>query len=208
MSRDDSPLVRETSPDEGYTYMHRAFFHAFLTRSVMTADEVKPILASVMTAHSESSQLALDSYSRSFVLIKIETVLLPLINLLTLRRSRTSLDGWRRYGSACNQYYTNHQRQNITLRLRDPVHERPTYKTHPLRPCKQDVRRPHTTCHQVFRRRNCLHTSITGLYVRNKQYAHTRSHGNPALASITSRATTREQAIADQRRRRRRRNTK
>ncbi|KAF2828884.1 hypothetical protein CC86DRAFT_199400 [Ophiobolus disseminans] len=50
MSREDSPLVREVSPDEGYTYMHRAFLHAFLTHSVMTVDEVKPILATVMTA--------------------------------------------------------------------------------------------------------------------------------------------------------------
>jgi hypothetical protein len=52
MSRDDSPLVRDVSPDEGYTYMHRAFLHAFITHSAMTADEIKPILAHVMTAHS------------------------------------------------------------------------------------------------------------------------------------------------------------
>jgi hypothetical protein len=52
MSRNDSPLVRDVSPDEGYTYMHRAFFQAFLTHSVMTAEEIKPVLAYVMTAHS------------------------------------------------------------------------------------------------------------------------------------------------------------
>ena len=55
MSRDGSPLVRDVSPDEGYTYMHRAFFQAFLTHSVMTVEEIKPVLAHVMTAHSKSS---------------------------------------------------------------------------------------------------------------------------------------------------------
>ncbi|KAH7078140.1 Nse1 non-SMC component of SMC5-6 complex-domain-containing protein [Paraphoma chrysanthemicola] len=52
MSRDESPLVRAVSPDEGYTYVHRAFLHAFLTHNVLTADEIKPILAAVMTAHN------------------------------------------------------------------------------------------------------------------------------------------------------------
>jgi flagellin-specific chaperone FliS len=52
MSRDDSPVVRDVSPDEGYTYMHRAFLQAFMTRNVMTVDEVKPVLAAAMSAHS------------------------------------------------------------------------------------------------------------------------------------------------------------
>jgi hypothetical protein len=55
MSRDDSPVVRDVSPDEGYTYMHRAFFQAFLTHSVMAAEEIKLVLAHVMTAHSTST---------------------------------------------------------------------------------------------------------------------------------------------------------
>lgn len=32
--------------------MHRAFLQAFMTRGVMTEDEIKPVLAAVMTAHS------------------------------------------------------------------------------------------------------------------------------------------------------------
>lgn len=32
--------------------MHRAFLHAFLTHNVLTVDEIKPILAAVMTVHS------------------------------------------------------------------------------------------------------------------------------------------------------------
>lgn len=53
MSREETPIVREVSPDEGYTYMHRAFLHAFMTHGVLTTEEVEPILAHVMTAHSE-----------------------------------------------------------------------------------------------------------------------------------------------------------
>lgn len=62
MSRDESPLVREPTPDEGYTYMHRAFLQAFMTRNVMTVDEIKPILANIMTAYSKSSQSELSAY--------------------------------------------------------------------------------------------------------------------------------------------------
>jgi hypothetical protein len=52
MSR-DSPVVRDVSPDEGYTYMHRAFLQGFMTRNVMTVDVVKPLLAAAMSAHSK-----------------------------------------------------------------------------------------------------------------------------------------------------------
>ncbi|KAF1842598.1 uncharacterized protein K460DRAFT_294222 [Cucurbitaria berberidis CBS 394.84] len=52
MSRDESPVVRAVSPDEGYTWIHRAFLQAFKTHSVLTVDEMKPILAYVMTAHN------------------------------------------------------------------------------------------------------------------------------------------------------------
>lgn len=52
MSRDQSPIVRPASPDVGYSWIHRAFLQAFQTRSVMTVDEMKPILASVMTCHN------------------------------------------------------------------------------------------------------------------------------------------------------------
>jgi hypothetical protein len=37
-----------------YTNMHRAFLQAFMARSVMTVDEVKPVLAGVMSANGSS----------------------------------------------------------------------------------------------------------------------------------------------------------
>ncbi|CAO2658233.1 Nn.00g059560.m01.CDS01 [Neocucurbitaria sp. VM-36] len=52
MSREESPIVRPISPDEAYTWIHRAFLQAFMTHSVMTADEMKPILAHVISAHN------------------------------------------------------------------------------------------------------------------------------------------------------------
>lgn len=46
--------IRAESPDEGrYNNAHRAFLQAFLSRSVMTVDEIKPVLAAVMSAKSE-----------------------------------------------------------------------------------------------------------------------------------------------------------
>ncbi|KAF2133606.1 hypothetical protein P153DRAFT_373179 [Dothidotthia symphoricarpi CBS 119687] len=50
MSRDDSPLVRDASPETGYTSVHRAFLQSFLTHNVMTVDEIKPVLAHIITA--------------------------------------------------------------------------------------------------------------------------------------------------------------
>jgi hypothetical protein len=54
MSQDGSPNGRDVSPEEGYNYMHRAFLQAFMTRGIMTEDEIKPVLAALMTAHSTS----------------------------------------------------------------------------------------------------------------------------------------------------------
>ena len=54
MSRDQGPEFRADSPEEaGYNNSHRAFLQAFLARPVMTVDEVKPVLAAVMTAYGE-----------------------------------------------------------------------------------------------------------------------------------------------------------
>lgn len=54
MPRDDSPVVRAVAEDDEYTWAHRAFLQAFHTHGVMTLDEIKPVLANVLTAHSES----------------------------------------------------------------------------------------------------------------------------------------------------------
>lgn len=37
--------------EAGYNNLHRAFLQAFLSRSILGIDEIKPILAAVMTAH-------------------------------------------------------------------------------------------------------------------------------------------------------------
>ncbi|KAF2791329.1 hypothetical protein K505DRAFT_280960 [Melanomma pulvis-pyrius CBS 109.77] len=51
MSRYDGSDIRAESPDEGvYNHAHRAFLQAFLSRSVMTVDEIKPVIAAVMSA--------------------------------------------------------------------------------------------------------------------------------------------------------------
>lgn len=54
MSRDETPLVRDVPDDEAYTYVHRVFLQSFFTHGVMTVDEMKPILAAVMTAHGKA----------------------------------------------------------------------------------------------------------------------------------------------------------
>lgn len=55
MSRDETPLVRDVpDDDEAYTYVHRVFLQSFFTHGVMTVDEMKPVLAAIMTAHSQS----------------------------------------------------------------------------------------------------------------------------------------------------------
>lgn len=53
MSRDD---FRAATPDEngGYVNAHRALLQAFLSRSVMTADELKPVFAAVMSAQGKT----------------------------------------------------------------------------------------------------------------------------------------------------------
>ncbi|KAH3954391.1 non-structural maintenance of chromosomes element 1-like protein [Parastagonospora nodorum] len=74
MSRDGSPLVRDVSPDEGYTYMHRAFFQAFLTHSVMTVEEIKPVLAHVMTAHNPERPWTAGDVTQPHLTSTIQTI--------------------------------------------------------------------------------------------------------------------------------------
>ncbi|KZM27853.1 uncharacterized protein EKO05_0004632 [Ascochyta rabiei] len=52
MSRDETPLVRDVPDEEAYTYVHRVFLQSFFTHGVMTVDEIKPVLAAIMTAHN------------------------------------------------------------------------------------------------------------------------------------------------------------
>ena len=64
MSRDETPLVRDVPDEEAYTYVHRVFLQSFFTHGVMTVDEMKPILAAIMTAHGQTprSTINLDVY--------------------------------------------------------------------------------------------------------------------------------------------------
>ncbi|KAH8732184.1 Nse1 non-SMC component of SMC5-6 complex-domain-containing protein [Phaeosphaeriaceae sp. PMI808] len=74
MSRDGSPFVRSTQPDESYTYMHRAFFQAFLTHNSMTTDEIKPILAHVMTAHNSDRPCSKGDVTQPLIISTIQIV--------------------------------------------------------------------------------------------------------------------------------------
>ncbi|KAF2190920.1 DNA repair protein Nse1 [Zopfia rhizophila CBS 207.26] len=52
MAYDPDPSPRPDLDDTGaYNNSHRAFLQAFLSHSVLTADEIKPILAAVLSAH-------------------------------------------------------------------------------------------------------------------------------------------------------------
>jgi hypothetical protein len=62
MSREESPFVRAPAEDEGYNAIHRAFLQAFHTHSVLTVEEMKSILAHVMTAYSSFSCIELSSH--------------------------------------------------------------------------------------------------------------------------------------------------
>ncbi|KAF2632404.1 hypothetical protein BU25DRAFT_406936 [Macroventuria anomochaeta] len=52
MSRGETPLVRDVPDEEDYTYVHRVFLQSFFTHGVLTIDEIKPVLAAIMTAHN------------------------------------------------------------------------------------------------------------------------------------------------------------
>ncbi|KAF2865998.1 Nse1 non-SMC component of SMC5-6 complex-domain-containing protein [Massariosphaeria phaeospora] len=51
MPRESSTCAESPSDADVYNYAHRAFLQAFLSQSVMTVDEIKPVLAAVLTAH-------------------------------------------------------------------------------------------------------------------------------------------------------------
>lgn len=60
MSQRETPLVRDVPDEENYTHVHRAFLQAFFTHGVMTVEEMKPIFAAIITAHSASSLSAVN----------------------------------------------------------------------------------------------------------------------------------------------------
>ncbi|KAF2115837.1 Nse1 non-SMC component of SMC5-6 complex-domain-containing protein [Lophiotrema nucula] len=49
--------IRAEEDVGGYNHAHRAFLQAFLSRSVMTVDEIKPILANIMSAYEGRPRL-------------------------------------------------------------------------------------------------------------------------------------------------------
>jgi hypothetical protein len=55
MSEDGTPFVRAEVEEDSYNWMHRAFLHAFQTHRVMTLDEVKNMLAIVLSTQSPFS---------------------------------------------------------------------------------------------------------------------------------------------------------
>jgi hypothetical protein len=59
MSQEGTPFVRAQSEEEGYNSTHIALLHAFKTHSVLSVDEIKPIIAYIITAHSSSLSLSL-----------------------------------------------------------------------------------------------------------------------------------------------------
>ncbi len=101
MSRDHSPIVRPVETDEEYTWIHRAFLQAFQTHGVLTVDEMKPLLAYVITAFSK--HIYLPKYTSP--------------TLTHTHRSRAPMDRRRHYATANQQHSANHQRQNRALRL-------------------------------------------------------------------------------------------
>jgi hypothetical protein len=58
MSQEGTPFVRAQSEEEGYNSTHIALLHAFKTHSVLSVDEIKPIIAYIITAHSSSLSLS------------------------------------------------------------------------------------------------------------------------------------------------------
>lgn len=106
MSREESPFVRAPAESEDYSSIHRAFLQAFQTHSVLTVDQMKAILAHVMTAYSLFSSPRLVSYSDS------------------CNRPRTPMDRRRRDPTLHHLHHPDHKCQNRSIRLRDPINSR------------------------------------------------------------------------------------
>ncbi|ORY14782.1 Nse1 non-SMC component of SMC5-6 complex-domain-containing protein [Clohesyomyces aquaticus] len=90
MSREE---LRADSPDDSsYNNVHRAFLQAFLVRPSMTADEIKPILAAVNSAHQPQRPMLegdVTSADISSTIATINTRLSPLDYEIRSTRSQT-----------------------------------------------------------------------------------------------------------------------
>lgn len=172
MSRDETPLVRDVPDDEDYTYVHRVFLQSFMTYGVMTVDELKPVLAAIMTAHSK---LTISPLQQTYS---------------PLPRPRPSLPSRRRNPTLHNLDPPNHKLKNRALQPRNPQHAQPAHKNPNLRPRKQNLRLPHPTRNPLHRIRNSIHPAPPRRHVRHKQHAHTRNHGGKANGRLSARAAT------------------
>ncbi|KAH6616821.1 Nse1 non-SMC component of SMC5-6 complex-domain-containing protein [Boeremia exigua] len=75
MSRDETPLVRDVPDEEAYTHVHRVFLQSFFTHGVMTVDEIKPVLAAIMTAHNPERPFPVGDVTQSgFITPTIQTI--------------------------------------------------------------------------------------------------------------------------------------
>ncbi|KAI4633234.1 hypothetical protein J4E80_000597 [Alternaria sp. BMP 0032] len=74
MSREESPFVRAPAEEEGYNGIHRAFLQAFHTHSVLTVDEIKSILAHVMTAHNPERPWTAGDVTQPNITSTIQTI--------------------------------------------------------------------------------------------------------------------------------------
>lgn len=144
MSRDDAMDIRAESLDEGrYNNAHRAFLQAFLSQSVMTVDEIKPVLAAVMSAKSEEPIVShisttylslfpdhsIISTNSTHLGIHIPSHATP----LTFHRSRPRSSGRRYHSYRHNSHDPDHQPPPHTLRLRDPLRARSAHESAHIR---------------------------------------------------------------------------
>ncbi|RYO39150.1 hypothetical protein AA0111_g1862 [Alternaria arborescens] len=74
MSREDSPFVRAPAESEDYSSIHRAFLQAFQTHSVLTVDQMKAILAHVMTAYNPERPWTEGDVTQPYITSTIQTI--------------------------------------------------------------------------------------------------------------------------------------
>ncbi|KAL1800584.1 hypothetical protein ACET3X_000926 [Alternaria dauci] len=74
MSREGSPFVRPPAEDEDYSSIHRAFLQAFHTHSVLTVDQMKVILAHVMTAYNPERPWSEGDVTQPYITSTIQTI--------------------------------------------------------------------------------------------------------------------------------------
>ncbi|EMD88992.1 hypothetical protein COCC4DRAFT_72367 [Bipolaris maydis ATCC 48331] len=74
MSRSESPFVRAPIEDECYNSIHRAFLQAFHTNGVLTVEEMKPILAHIMTAYNPNRPWTEGDVTQPYLTSTIQTI--------------------------------------------------------------------------------------------------------------------------------------